>query len=1191
MRHSDRGLSARIASGLRFSLVLAAAFAATVPAPADDLAQRLHAARSAALSPDQPVPQAAPASAARGPAPIAQRIGRDVTLVSRPGVGTPMQIRGDILQERVVAAAPGEDAQLATARAFLRANRSVLGLDDPDNELALRQRILDDLGFQHLKFEQRWRGLSVWPGELIVHLDRGGHVSLMDGAYVLTPRLATIAPVVSGAHAVARARAGSPAASGASVSAPELLVYATGRRAPRLAWRVVVAAAPDDTAAVFIDAANGAVLASIPLVMTENVAGSGQNLFGQNVALNVWHAASGFELIDTSKPMFRAGCNVDDLKQNCGAIYVGDATNTPANSQPDVSQATIAQVTSSSSTSWSPADAVSAASNFSKVFDYYRQVHNRNSIDGNGGNILAITRLGVNYQNAFWTDSINGMFFGDGETYAGSLDVVGHEMTHGVTSKTAGLIYQDQAGALNEAMSDIFGEMVENFVTGSNDWLVGTQIAQPLRNMANPGQFNDPATMSQYINTTQDHGGVHHNSGIINHAYYQLAQGQAGAIGRSDAERIFYRALTTHLTKNGQFLDARLACIQSADEIFGAGSNQSQRTAQAFDSVELLGATPAPPPPSAPPVSGADSVLFLARNGANLALSRREAAKGDPAQGVFLFSNQAVAEEKLAISGDGAVGFFVTSTNDACFFRTDGTGSLSCLGLPGTIASVAMTRDANVYAFVLLSGGFRENLIRVIDIAQSTTTTYTLLAPATDAGSEGTVLFADTLDFTANRRFLFYDAFNVVTVAGGGGQVGLWSISAIDFSGGQTYMIIPPIAGLDIGNPSVARTSDNFFTFEADNHSDGQAAIYAGNLSTGALNQVVVNVPSGPLRPAYTGNDNGVVYSYPDSGAPTGRSLALESLAGDRMTPSGNPQLNYVFDGETPLIYRRGTYTGPTTNCAADATTLCLSAGRFQVKATFTTTQGQQGVAQAVRLTADTGYFTFFDPSNVEVVVKVLNACSVNQKIWVFAGGLTNVATVISVTDTATGVSRTYTNAQSTPFQPVQDVSAFGTCFAGSITAAADESAVIDEGALARSTWSEIRDLSRARPAPAQEAAASPAACAQDATTLCLSNGRYQVRTTWRTSSGQGGSANAVRLTADTGYFWFFDAGNVEMVVKVLNACSINSRYWVFGGGLTNVQVTMTVTDTNNGTVKTYNNPLNTPFQPIQDTGAFATCP
>ena len=118
----------------------------------------------------------------------------------------------------------------------------------------------------------------------------------------------------------------------------------------------------------------------------------------------------------------------------------------------------------------------------------------------------------------------------------------------------------------------------------------------------------------------------------------------------------------------------------------------------------------------------------------------------------------------------------------------------------------------------------------------------------------------------------------------------------------------------------------------------------------------------------------------------------------------------------------------------------------------------------------------------------------------------------------------------------------------------------------------------------------APFTCAADASTLCLSNSRFRVTAAWRSPTASG-VAHAVSLTGDTGYFWFFDAGNVEAILKVLNACGLNSRYWVFGSGLTNVEVTLRVTDTNNGVTKTYVNPFNTAFQPVQDTDAFATCP
>jgi hypothetical protein len=115
--------------------------------------------------------------------------------------------------------------------------------------------------------------------------------------------------------------------------------------------------------------------------------------------------------------------------------------------------------------------------------------------------------------------------------------------------------------------------------------------------------------------------------------------------------------------------------------------------------------------------------------------------------------------------------------------------------------------------------------------------------------------------------------------------------------------------------------------------------------------------------------------------------------------------------------------------------------------------------------------------------------------------------------------------------------------------------------------------------------------CSENATTLCLGNNRFQVRATYNAGSSGSGSAQAVALTSDTGYLWFFDASNVEVVVKVLDGCALNNEYWVFAGGLTNVNVVMTVTDLQTNTTKTYTNPANTEYQPIQDTSAFKTCP
>jgi hypothetical protein len=115
--------------------------------------------------------------------------------------------------------------------------------------------------------------------------------------------------------------------------------------------------------------------------------------------------------------------------------------------------------------------------------------------------------------------------------------------------------------------------------------------------------------------------------------------------------------------------------------------------------------------------------------------------------------------------------------------------------------------------------------------------------------------------------------------------------------------------------------------------------------------------------------------------------------------------------------------------------------------------------------------------------------------------------------------------------------------------------------------------------------------CTNNGQTMCLVDGRFKVTTTFRTTTGESGSGQAVSLTDDTGYFWFFNASSVEAVVKLIDGCALGDHYWVFASGLTNVRVVLTVTDTKTGQTKTYTNPLGHTFEPVQDTAAFATCP
>ena len=254
------------------------------------------------------------------------------------------------------------------------------------------------------------------------------------------------------------------------------------------------------------------------------------------------------------------------------------------------------------------------------------------------------------------------------------------------------------------------------------------------------------------------------------------------------------------------------------------------------------------------------------------------------------------------------------------------------------------------------------------------------------------------------------------------------------------------------------------------------------------------------------------------------------------------------------------------TGCVDSRRRLCMNSHRFDISVSWRDSQGNTGSGRAVPLTTDTGYFWFFDDTNIEMVIKVLNACANNGRYWVFAGGLTNVEVDITVRDSQTGALKTYHNPLGTAFQPILDTSAFEGCTSGNslptFRSSAEEAPIEVQGA-----------------------------CISSDTALCVSGGRFRVEANWRTNDSAG-TGKAVKLTEDSGYFWFFDRNNVELITKVLNACvDPFNHHWVFAAGLTNVEVELVVTDTLTGAVKRYENPRGTAYQPIQDTSAFASCP
>ena len=361
---------------------------------AERLRQRLAGLQAAALFTPQLTPEQSQALSE-----LETRCPGEVSVVLRPLAGTPRQIKGAVLQS----AQAGSDPPLTTARTFLHTNCDLLRLDDPHAELVLVQKHTDELGRTHLRFQQEYQGVPVWPADIIVHLSPEGHVDVMNGAFVPTPKKLGTVPVLDEADAAEYARTGLTDGAEAEVTASELIIYAPGDTPPRLAWKLELAIDVTSRWLVVIDAVNGAELTAYSLVMHQNIAGSGVDLFGRTRRLNVWQESGLFWMIDTSKPMFDP--NADPRER--GIIWIYDAQNQPPTSDPEsiVNNPSSLVANSRSSTSgWLP-DAVSASYNFSEVYDYYLERHNLDSFDDQGASIPRLCVLAETCQCVLYSGS------------------------------------------------------------------------------------------------------------------------------------------------------------------------------------------------------------------------------------------------------------------------------------------------------------------------------------------------------------------------------------------------------------------------------------------------------------------------------------------------------------------------------------------------------------------------------------------------------------------------------------------------------------------------------------------------------------------------------------------------------------------------------------------------------------------
>lgn len=470
--------------------------------------------------------------------------------------------------------------------AYLKAHADLYKLN-PQSELKLKDVKKDKLGMTHYTFQQVLKGVPVDESEFTVHVSKNDIVKAVNGnakpeidQHLQTPLTAKINKQT--ALKTAWSHIGltkQETEKSSKKNAKEDLLTSAGKTLPKtqatdgtaesaklvvyqfegksyLAYHTelqFISPEPGNWQ-IYVNAVDGSIINAYNAVAYDGpTSGSGVGVLGDTKPLNLYLSGGYYYLFDTTKPM--NGVIETRTAQNGTSLpgpYLVDYDNYFGSSGERA--------------------AVDANYYAGKVYDYYYNNFSRNSFDNQGSTITSTVHYSYNYNNAFWNGQQMVYGDGDGSTFiplSGSEDVVAHELTHAVTQTTAGLNYQNQSGALNESMSDVFAVLITQ-----DDYLIGEDVYTPgtsgdaLRSLSNPEKYGQPSTMSGYVNTTSDNGGVHTNSGIPNKAGYLTIS----KVGFNTASKIYYRALTQYLTPTSNFSDARAALLQAAADLYGYGT-------------------------------------------------------------------------------------------------------------------------------------------------------------------------------------------------------------------------------------------------------------------------------------------------------------------------------------------------------------------------------------------------------------------------------------------------------------------------------------------------------------------------------------------------------------------------------------------------------------------------------------------
>lgn len=814
-------------------------------------------------------------------------------------------------------------------------------VEAPIQEFRPGEATTDEQGNLHVRLQQIFQGVEVYGGEVIAHTKKG-RFEMLNGRYYPTPSLTSVEPKLHSADALWQVmqHIGTGKAKdfwtpeplqimGYQPYATQLVIYHHNRKleGERLAWQVIARPNAMQRWVYFVDALTGDILHRFDYTCaidgnriaascshdhahphtpsstlnapppTGPVTGTGQDLLNVNRSFGAWEANGTFYLEDASKPMFNGPAS-QMPGDPAGAIVTLDAKNTsPA------SNAFNFDLVKSGSSTFSNKTAVSAHWNSIKSYDYFQTTFGRKSIDGVGGNILAFINVadedGSSMENAFWNGEA--MWYGNGGSFfrplARSLDVGGHEMTHGVIEKTANLVYQDESGALNESFADVFGVLIDR-----DDWKIGEDVVLPgvsnsgaLRDLQDPNNsapknsdFWQPKHMNEKYTGSADNGGVHINSGIPNHAFYLFANN--AAVGKDKAEQVYYKALRDYLVKSSQFVDCRIAVIQAAKDLYGTAI--SDIAANAFAAVGIGSSQPSGNYQGQLAVNpGKDFIYVTSNDYQNLDL-----AQGN-GQVLGTIYNQGL-RSRPSVRDDGTEAVFVNKAGQVMLvtleFLANGNiqPTVSVLENQPIWHNTAISKDGRFVAFTTED---RDNLIYIYDFATQKEEQFELYNPTYTQGQiTGDVQYSDVLEFDYSGEYLMYDAYSELP---NGQALSYWDIGFLQFrennqfADPQDVFISKLFGGIpdntSIGNPAFAKNSPYIvaFDFIDESTSTTRNDIYSTNVETGDYDIVVSN--NGSLGwPNFTRTDNAILYERASSASTA--NLRLQGLASSKIAPQGN---------------------------------------------------------------------------------------------------------------------------------------------------------------------------------------------------------------------------------------------------------------------------------------------------------------